>query len=557
MLSDGIEGLATAGHDLCVVGSGPVGLALATDLARRGRRVLLLESGGTAAESTVQALSDADILDPSTHDDMGIAVSRQLGGTSNLWGARCLPFDPIDFEERDWIGASWPIGHGDMARWLPQAVEATRSGAPVYHEAIAGLALSDDRFDPTALERWANRQQAQAIHAEAIATDERLDVRTHATLVGIDFAGNGCVEGIEIADSRSGAKIRLPIATLVLAAGGLETTRLLLAAQRRVPMRFGGEDGPLGRYYMGHLVGEIADIQFTRPDFDKAFDFQIDAHGSYARRRIVPSAATQRAHRLLNCALWPIVPPIADARHGSAILSLVYCAMRWGPIGRRLVAEKIRQMHISEPAPPLGPHLVNLLTGAPSAALFAANFLRRRYDKRTRLPGFFIHNRGRRYGLTFHSEQFPRADSRVTLAREADRLGMPRLAIDYRFHADDAASVVRTHDVMEEWLATTGLGRLEYRVPREARAEAVLGQVVHGTHQIGLARMGSSREEGVVDADLACFDAPNLYVASTAALPTSGQANPTLTAVALAFRLSAHLAERTAPLIRTATLASA
>ena len=77
MLADGIEGLATACHDLVVVGAGPVGLALATDLARRGRRVLVLESGGKTASARSQELAHAELTDPSRHDDMSIAVAHR------------------------------------------------------------------------------------------------------------------------------------------------------------------------------------------------------------------------------------------------------------------------------------------------------------------------------------------------------------------------------------------------------------------------------------------------------------------------------------------------
>lgn len=539
MLCEGIAGLADTAYDLCVVGSGPVGLALATDLARRGQRVLVLESGSKKPDPRVQMLSAADVLDLSSHEDMAIAVSRQLGGTSNLWGARCIPFDPIDFEDRDWVDARWPIQYHDMARWVPAAVEATRSGAPVYSESIPGFTPSDASFRCDALERWANIQQAQIIHENEIANDPDIVVHTLATVTGIAFAENGCVEAVEVAHSLSGETISLPIKRLVIATGGLEATRLLLATQAEAPERFGGPDGPLGRYYMGHLCNEIADITFTG-SLDQAFDFHIDEHGSYVRRRFSATPEIQREHRLLNTTFWPIVPPIADWGHGSAILSLVYLAMRIGPLGRLLVAETIRRKQ----APPasIPRHLGNLVTGLPQAAHFGVDFLRRRYLGSARVPGFFVHNRARRYGFTFHAEQAPHPDSRVTLTNQRDRLGMPQLQVDYRFSAQDLDSVVRSHDLIEGWLARTGIGKLEYRVPREARAEAVAMQCTHGTHHIGLTRMASDRRSGIVDAQLRTFDAPNLYIASTSALPTSGQANPTLTAIALAFRLSEQLA---------------
>jgi choline dehydrogenase-like flavoprotein len=69
---------------------------------------------------------------------------------------------------------------------------------------------------------------------------------------------------------------------------------------------------------------------------------------------------------------------------------------------------------------------------------------------------------------------------------------------------------------------------------------AILGQAKHGAHQIGTIRMGTNRNDGVVDKNLRAFDSANLFVVSTAVLPTSGQANPTLTAIALAMRLAEH-----------------
>ena len=44
-----------------------------------------------------------------------------------------------------------------------------------------------------------------------------------------------------------------------------------------------------------------------------------------------------------------------------------------------------------------------------------------------RLPGFFLENPARRYGLEYHAEQLPDPESRLTLADKTDRLGLPRL----------------------------------------------------------------------------------------------------------------------------------
>ncbi|WP_237740958.1 GMC oxidoreductase [Novosphingobium sp. B-7] len=531
---------------ICVVGSGPAGLALATDLSRRGISVLLLESGGVNADPRVQELSAGTLVNPVRHDDLMVASARRLGGASNLWGGRSMPYDPVDFIDRPWVDARWPISYAELMRWFPAAAATTHSGGAVYTGEQLASAAVDRQFDADGIERGVNIQQAQVIHAEAIARDPLLDIRTHATVVGIDFAENGCVTAIDVAHTLNGARARLRVDHLVVAAGGLETTRLLLAARGTSEARFGGPDGPLGRYYMGHVIGEIADIVFDDETSVDAFDFRIDAHGSYTRRRVTASLETQLEHRLLNASYYPIVPPVADARHGSAILSMVYMALLFRPLGNRLVAEAIRARHVPAHPGSLLPHLRNLATGFPASLAFAVEFLRRRYGGGTRIPGFFVRNKARRYGWSYHAEQAPNRDSRVWLSGKRDRLGLPQLTVDLRFSDADADSVVRTHDLMEGWLARTGIGRIEYRVPREERHAAVLALAAHGTHQIGLARMGAHRRDGVVDSQLSCFDAPNLYLASTAVLPTSGQANPTVSTVAMALRLADRLAVRLA-----------
>lgn len=545
MLIDGIDGLDGRRARIVVVGSGPVGLALAVDLARRNIPVLLLESGGRTEDPHVQSLSEAQIVDPGRHDAMDVAVARRLGGSSNLWGGRCVPYDPIDFADRDFVDARWPIDYAEIAPYFPRAVAATQSGAPVYCADTPLLPTADDAFSADTIERWVNIQAAHHVHDADIRTNPALEVRTHCTLVGTRIDAGGFVHAIDVAHSLTGERATVAVDELVIAGGGLETTRQLLLAQRAAPDLFGGADGPLGRHYMGHIIGEIADIMFSSKTVARAFNYHVDAHQSYVRRRIVPSFATQMQHRLLNCAFWPVVPPVADPRHRSAILSSVYLALSVKPVGRRLVAEAIRRRHIPDRPTTAATlrHLANVLTGIPSVVNFAAEFFRRRYDRSTRLPGFFVLNKADRYGLSFHSEQVPRSDSRVTLTQSDDRLGVPTLSIDLRFSAQDIESLIKTHDLLECWVNRNLIGTLEYRVAREERGDAILSQAAHGTHQIGLARMSSTRTTGIVDKDLRTFDVPNLSIASSAVLPTSGQANPTLTTIALALRLADRLAQ--------------
>jgi choline dehydrogenase-like flavoprotein len=187
-------------------------------------------------------------------------------------------------------------------------------------------------------------------------------------------------------------------------------------------------------------------------------------------------------------------------------------------------------------------HLRNVVADIPGSLRFLGDFAYKRYLSPQRISGYYLRNPARRYGLAYSSEQSPRADSRVSLSDDRDALGLPRLRIDLRYAGDDAAAIARAHGCLATWLRETGAGRLEFRQPEAENAAAILARAGHGTHQIGTTRMGRHRREGVVDRDLRTFDCPNLFVASSSVFPTSGQANPTLTIVALAARLAETIA---------------
>jgi choline dehydrogenase-like flavoprotein len=124
-----------------------------------------------------------------------------------------------------------------------------------------------------------------------------------------------------------------------------------------------------------------------------------------------------------------------------------------------------------------------------------------------------------------------------------DALGLQRLAIDLKYTDADTAPLIRTYECFADWLESTGLGTLIWSVPEEERSTQIIAQCYDGHHQIGTTRMSVSPASGVVDSDCRVHGSANLFVASSSVFPTSGEANPTLTALALALRLAALIAK--------------
>ena len=523
--------------DICIVGTGPVGIALAMELERQGKTVLVLESG---AEEPAEG-QHAEIVDLERHAPMEIAVVRALGGTSWTWGGRCVAYDDVDWLDRDFVpDAHWPVTHDDIRPWYKSAAEYLTCGndlfdMPYKRPLTDGLTLNF-------VERWARDSRVILAHREHLLASEKIKISLHTTVTAMLLSDDGQrVEGLGVRTPEGLAIVRAK--RFVLAMGGVESTRLLLATQRDWPKHFGGVDGPLGRYYMGHISGKIASIVFDRPADIADLDFTLDGSGSFFRRRLMLTTAAQLEHKVLNTAFWPDNPPFYDPGHGSGVLSSVWIALSIPPVGRKLVSEGIRLAHIGPRPFPVLAHLKNAILGAPQGAADLFRILRDRFLRQPKKPGFLVQNRGGKYALHYHAEQVPHPDSRITLSSEMDQFGVPRTVIDLRFQEQDVDSVIRSHELLDAALQANQLGRLEYWAGPETRREQVWAGAADGYHQVGTTRMGDDPATSVVDPDLKVHGVANLWVASSSVFPTTGQANSTFLAVAFAVRLAASLAE--------------
>ncbi|MGA8670341.1 MAG: GMC oxidoreductase [Terracidiphilus sp.] len=536
-----LEGIVSSQQlwDVCIVGSGPVGMALALEFDRIGAPVLLLEAGVDEANPAPSDASRAQIVDSRRHAPVEIAVCRAFGGTSWTWGGRCVAYDDIDWIDRDFVPeAHWPLHHNDIRPWYEQAAEYLLCGKDEF-EIPTGRNLTEG-LTIEFVERWAREPRVILTHRERLVKSTHIHLSLRSTVTAINFSPDGeRVENLTVSTPTGAVVVRAK--RFVLALGGVETTRLLLCTQRKWPRHFGGIDGPLGRYYMGHISGKIADIVFDKSESAGDLDFKKDWQGTYYRRRFMLTADAQLKHRVLNTAFWPDNPPFYDPTHHSGVLSSVFLALVVPPIGRKLLPEGIRLAHTGPHPYRIGAHLRNAILGAPAAARDMYRVLRDRFIRKPKKPGFLLRNPAGKYALHYHGEQVPNFDSRITLDSTTDSFGMPRARIDLRFVEQDVESVLASHDLLNRALRANGIGRLEFRYPPEQLSEKVYEQASDGYHQVGTTRMGLDPFQSVVDPNLKIHGVDNLFVASSSVFPTTGQANSTLLAVAFAVRLAHHL----------------
>jgi choline dehydrogenase-like flavoprotein len=534
--------------DVCVIGAGPAGITLALDLAERGLSVTLLESGRFKADAATQALNAGEVADAQLHSPPDRYRLRQLGGASAIWGGRCMPMDALDFQARPQVPLSgWPIGLEDLLPFYERANQWAEAGRYAYdtRQALPGAAPLIAGFESTriltdGLERFSCPTDFGRRYRRRLALSSRVRVLLGATVTRLQLAEDGRSLSSVLAESLKHRRIVVRARATVLATGGLETARLLLASQDVARAGIGNAHDVVGRYYMCHIAGNVGQLQVAGEPSGVRHGYERSAEGIYCRRRLQVAPAEQQRLGLANLVARLHFPRISDPAHQSGVLSGLFLARRF------IAYEYARRLHDAPPNARDGlRHVRNVLADPLQTSAFLAHWLRSRTLAERKFPSVILRNRSNAFSLEIHAEQRPLAASRVSLSAQRDALGLPRLRVDWRYDREDIESVRRSLDLMASEFEASRCARLSYCA--DTLEEDLLRFGAYGGHHLGTARMGTDRRSSVVDAHCQVHGVRNLFVAGSAVFATSSQANPTLTLLALALRLSAHLQQRLQP----------
>lgn len=530
--------------DVCIAGAGAAGITLALELLGHGLKVVLLESGGFKEERASQALYAGSVANERLHSPPDRYRQRRFGGSTTLWGGRCMPLDPIDFEARSYLPESgWPLSRETLEPYYRRANVLCEAGPFAYtvEEAfptplapvIPGFASAN--FSTHHLERFSCPTDFGKRYRDTLASAQDVRVLLHANVVKIalDAPGNH-VTDLQL-QTLQGKTARVRAQHYVLALGGLEVARVLLANRDTHPHGIGNEHDLVGRYYMCHIAGTIGLLALNGASGAVHHGYDRAEGGVYCRRRFALNPATQRRLGLGNFIARLHHPRITDPAHGTGVLSMLYLAKPFIPY------EYAKRLH-GDATPEWRDwfrHVGNVGSDAANTAVFLWNWYHLRYRAARKFPSIVVHPRQPRFSLDFHSEQQPQFSSRVFLGSECDALGMPRLQVDWRYSAWDIHTVRCALDLFAGDIRASGVGSFTYDA---ATLEAeILRDGAYGGHHLGTTRMGTTPRTSVVNPEGRVHGVANLYVAGGGTFPTSSQANPTLTIVALAVRLASYL----------------
>jgi choline dehydrogenase-like flavoprotein len=456
-----------------------------------------------------------------------------------------MPFDPIDFKQRDYIPQSgWPITHADLAPYFPVANRLLEAGEYAYDaDVVFGKkkpmfqGFASDILMTNNMERFSCPTNVGSRYHRRLSLADDIQVILGANCTGIRLnATADHVDHLDVA-SLDGKKMAVKAKQIVVATGGIEVARLLLASNDICKTGIGNQQDLVGRYYQCHIAGNLGKLTILGPTLNVRHGYEVSAEGIYCRRRLSLTEETQQKIKAGNMVARLHFPKIVDPSHKVGVLSGLFLAKNFisYEYGKRL---KDGQASLSTYLK----HFSNIILDPIDTFRFLYHWLTKRTLAKRKFPSVILSNKSNQFTLEIHGEQYPNPDSRITLIDECDALGMPRVKVDWRYLPADIESVRRSLDVFVEEFRKSGVGNFEFDATKLEEDLTRFG--AYGGHHIGTARMGKDPETSVVDANCKVHHVDNLYIAGSAVFPTSGQANPTLTIAALSLRLADHLAQK-------------
>lgn len=508
--------------DVCIVGAGAAGIVLAAELARQGRRVLLLESGGRKEEEAIQQLNKS-VRTGQPLKAVHPGRFRCLGGSTTHWGGQISEFEEQDFEVHPGVsGSGWPLSKSILQPYYRRAQQAEglmpvlQTDDEVWRQVGTAVPVFGEGIVPY-FTRWCPETNFARLYEDTLASPN-ICVVLHATACALlpEVEGNA-LQGIRCRNLSGNERV-FRAQRYALCLGMMETVQLLLQPLENGQTAPWQRNGLLGGHVQSHIDYNAAKvIAVDRKRLERVFPNVYLKKRKYHPKLHV-TADRQREDGILNIA--GAISFISLGNVEQDVLQMKTAARNllrgnWSAIGLRDVLPALRRLPI---------------------------LLQLAYS-------FYVSHRAYwpkdvTYWLRVHCEQEPNSASKITLLPERDALGMFRTRLDWHVSPLEWKTIQRFTALVQSALQTTGLATLELQ-PELALEDGYRSVTFDDSyHWVSGTRMAASAADGVVDTDLKLHGVQNAYVCSASVYPTSSFANPVHTMLALAMRLADHLVAR-------------
>ncbi|NII81324.1 MULTISPECIES: GMC oxidoreductase [unclassified Pedobacter] len=491
--------------DFTIIGAGAAGICLAVNLSKQGKRVMLIESGSIDLQAKYQVLNKV-ISTGKKMNGITDGRKRAIGGTTIAWGGQSLPFSPIDFEKREWLNNSgWPISYEDIYPYYAEANDFMGITSNHYYgeEALIEIKLKNPGFDENIFDyhtsKWAEEPNFKKRYQDYLETN--VFVLYHATLNDIVLEKNS-IKNIEVVNFEKNS-LNIPVKNLIIAAGGIESNRILLSYPQLCELY--KNHHLVGKGFMDHPCLDIGEI-ITKDEFRLQQYFSTHLYKKMKTSiRLSLSRNWQQKKQVLN---------------GSVCLFF--------ELDSNLnIYHKIKRLKYQWSTHTLYGILRNM--GKLSKSLYAY------------LVKSFIYKPGARAIISLMVEQESIPLSHITLADELDNLDQKKVQVNWDIGFTTWSTIITISDNLKNEFERLNFGKVNYNENITIDNKDWKELLSDVNHHMGGCKMSDTPEAGIVDKNLKIWGIDNAFVASAAVFPTASHSNPTLTLLALCQRLSTYL----------------
>jgi choline dehydrogenase-like flavoprotein len=498
---------------VCIVGSGVAGGTAAKKLAELDADFIVVEAGGLKGESTI-------IQKRHVGRDFGLrrTTSIQLGGTSNYWHGVLSPLDEIDFKKREWIPHSgWPISLDDLK---PHYIEAAKllgvDEFDFFYADTLTPELKDQlqslKFNREFLVNKLFQQPLPCInfkHVVRDVTQNSTKCHCYYNAAALELITNEAGDRVTklLVGSECGNKFYIEAESFIIAAGVLETPRLLLNSDRGSGNELGNAGDNVGRYLADHPMGNLCQLEFLKPQkahiySDYKFNNNIKMKSGFELTENHQKELKLPNH---NFFLRPSFIKGIDNE-----------------------SEKVK---------------LSLLLLKDSGVTFSDFFriISNLSCVRQILAYKLSLNVTFKYAdLFFVTEQLPNPNSRITLSTTKDQFGYPISEVCWQLLPEDIEGIKTWFHLLLSKLFPLDYYRFTHSVD-DFEWNSILTSAIHHT---GTARMAENESNGVVDKNQMVFGVNNLFICDASVFTTPGNANISLSTSAFACRLVHYLSSQ-------------
>lgn len=504
--------------DICIIGGGIAGLTIAESFKNSGLKVCLFEAGSRKFDINNKYLFDAKNIGR-PHKGLKKGRFRVLGGTSSRWGGQALPFKKEIFLDRNHINIKkWPISSKDLLPYVKKAEAILKINDNSYEKdflnKIKGpnFKIENQNIDMR-FSKWSpfkSRNFANNIGKECYKSPN-ISIFINATVSYINLFEDGkSVKNIEVKNNKY-QKYICRSKIYIIAAGAIETVRILLLSKNVHKNGISNYNNLLGKKFHDHLSIKAAEIiPKNKDNFLKAIaPWYIN--GTKHSLKMESSSKWEKKNKCLN-----IMAHITFESNKNYLILILRKLIFYFQSGDKLTF--------------------------PERNLKSNYLMRDLFDVIKIILMRFIKKRqwsfkSSKLFLNFDSEQFPSKKSEIILSDEIDEFGMQKIMMKWSWGLKEQKTFIEFKKLMKKIFKNYPSVKLKWLENFDDITDWE-DRIEDTYHHMGGTNMSISSKSGIVDKDLLVNGVNNLYIASPSVFPAGASSNPTFTLITLSLRLA-------------------